>query len=75
MVLMQKAKMWHRVDLFVIGASSSLTKELKDLEKRFDQKINCTLMEEDEYRLKKKKGDSNLKRLLSGKRITLIGRL
>jgi DNA-binding transcriptional ArsR family regulator len=63
------------VDLFVIGALSSLTKELKDIERRFDQKINCVMMEEDEYKLKKKKGDSNLKRLLSGKRIILIGRL
>jgi predicted transcriptional regulator with HTH domain len=63
------------VDLFVIGASSSLTKELKGIRRRFAQKINCMMMEEDEYRLKKKKGDVNLKRLLSGKRITLIGRL
>ncbi len=63
------------VDLFVIGASSSLTKELKDLEKRFDQKIGCTIMDEEEYRQKKKKRESNLKRILSGKRITLIGRL
>jgi predicted transcriptional regulator with HTH domain len=63
------------VDLFVIGAMSSLTKELKDIEKRFDRKINCTILEEDEYKLKKKKGDSHLKRLLAGKRITLIGRL
>jgi predicted transcriptional regulator with HTH domain len=63
------------VDLFVIGASPSLTKELKGIERRFDQKINCVMVEEEEYRLKKKKGDVNLKRLLSGKRITLIGRL
>src|SRR4030042_5216273 len=62
------------VTMFVVGALPSLTKELKDLERRFDQKINCTLMEEDEYRLKKKKGDSNLKKLLSGQRITIIGR-
>ncbi|MEW6162259.1 MAG: winged helix-turn-helix domain-containing protein [Nitrospirota bacterium] len=63
------------VNLFVIGALSSLTKELKDIERRFDLKVNCTITDEDEYRLKKKKGDANLKRLLSGKRITLIGRL
>lgn len=63
------------VDLFVIGASSSLTKEVKDLERRFDQKINCTMIDEEEYRIKKKKRDSNLKRILSGKRITLMGRL
>jgi hypothetical protein len=65
----------NTVDLFVIGALSSLTKELKDIEKRFDRKINCTTVDEEEYKLKKKKGDANLKRLLSGKRITLIGRL
>jgi predicted transcriptional regulator with HTH domain len=65
----------NTVDLFVIGAMSSLTKELKDIEKRFDRKINCAIIDEDEYKLKKKKGDSHLKRLLSGKRITLIGRL
>jgi predicted transcriptional regulator with HTH domain len=63
------------VDLFVVGALPSLTKELKDLERRFDQKIDCIMMDEDEYRLKKKKRDSNLKKILSGKRITLIGRL
>jgi len=63
------------VDLFVIGASSSLTKEVKDLERRFDQKINCTMIDEEEYRIKKKKRDSNLKRILSGKRITLMGRI
>jgi predicted transcriptional regulator with HTH domain len=65
----------NTVNLFVIGAMSSLTKELKDIEKRFDRKINCAIIEEDEYKLKKKKGDANLKRLLSGKRIALIGRL
>lgn len=62
------------VDLFVIGASSSLTKELKNLEKRFGQKLSCSMMDEEEYRVKKKKGDANLKRILSGKRVTLIGR-
>jgi predicted transcriptional regulator with HTH domain len=65
----------NTVNLFVIGAMSSLTKELKDIEKRFDRKINCAIIDEDEYKLKKKKGDANLKRLLSGKRIALIGRL
>jgi len=63
------------VDLFVIGASSSLVKELKDIEKRFERKINCTIIDEDEYKLKKKKRDANLKKLLSGKRITLVGRI
>jgi predicted transcriptional regulator with HTH domain len=63
------------VSMFVIGALPSLTRELKNLEKRFDQKIDCTIIDEDEYRLKKKKGDANLKKVLSGKRIALIGRL
>lgn len=63
------------VNMFVVGASSSLTRELKNLEKRFDQKIDCTVIDEEEYRLKKKKGDANLKKVLSGKRIMLVGRL
>ncbi|MFH0932914.1 MAG: winged helix-turn-helix domain-containing protein [Nitrospirota bacterium] len=63
------------VDLFVIGALSSLTRELRDIERRFGRKINCMIIDEDEYKLKKKKGDAHLKRLLLGKRITLIGRL
>ena len=63
------------VDLFVIGAESSLTKDLRNIQKRFDHEIDCTMMDEDEYRIKKKKGDSSLKKVLSGKRITLIGRL
>lgn len=62
------------VDLFVIGASPSVIKGLKDLEKKFSLKINCTLMDEDEYRMKRKKADAALKRILSSKRITLIGR-
>src|SRR4030067_80707 len=49
-------------------------KELKDIERRFDQKINCTIMDEDEYRLKKKKGAANLKKISSGKKIALIGK-
>ncbi len=63
------------VDLFVIGATQSILKGLRDLEKKFDMKINCTIMDEEEYRIKRKKADSSLKRILSGKRITLIGRI
>jgi predicted transcriptional regulator with HTH domain len=63
------------VNLFVIGASPLLARELKNLEKRFDQKIDCTVIDEEEYRLKKKKGDASLRKILSGKRITLIGRI
>lgn len=63
------------VDLFIIGASPVVLKGLKDLEKKFSQKINCTLMDEDEYKTKRKKRDTALRRLLSGKRISLIGRI
>lgn len=63
------------VNMFVIGASPSLARELKNLEKRFDQKIDCVIIDEEEYKLKKKKGDASLKKILSGKRIALIGRL
>ncbi len=63
------------VDLFVIGASPAVLKGFRDLEKKFSQKINCTLMDEDEYKAKRRKKDAALKRLLSGKRISLIGRI
>lgn len=63
------------VNMFVIGASPSLARELKNLEKRFDQKIDCVIIDEEEYKLKKKKGDASLKKIMSGKRIALIGRL
>lgn len=62
------------VDLLVIDASPVVAKGLKDLEKKFNQKINCVLMEETEYRNKRRKKDAALKRILSGKRISLIGR-
>lgn len=63
------------VDLFVIGASPVVLKGLKDLGKKFSQKINCTLMDEDEYKAKRKKKDVGLKKLLSGRRVSLIGRI
>ncbi len=62
------------VDLFIIGASPVVLKGLKDLERKFNQKINSTLMDEAEYKTKRKKKDAALRRLLSGKRISLIGR-
>ena len=62
------------VDLVVIGPSTpTLLIGLQDIEKKFGKKINCTVIEESEYKLKKKK-DFNLKRILSEKRITLMGR-
>ncbi len=63
------------VELFVVGASVSLAKELRELERRFNQRIQCREMEEEEYRMKKKRGDASLRKILNGKRINLVGRL
>lgn len=64
-----------QVDLFVIGGTVQPLKQgINELERRFGVKISYTVMDEEEYRLKKAKKDSNLKKILSEKRITLIGR-
>lgn len=63
------------VDLFVIGATSVIESGLKEIEEKFGKKIHCTAMDESEYKLKKEKGDVELEKLLSGKKITLIGRI
>lgn len=64
------------VDLFIIGASSNnIGTELKELEEKFSKKINYTAIDESEYKDRKEKGDVDLEKLLSGKRITLIGRM
>lgn len=64
------------VDLFIIGASSNnIGTGLKELEEKFSKKINYTVIDESEYKNRKEKGDVDLEKLLSGKRITLIGRM
>ena len=64
------------VDLFIIGASSNnIGTGLKELEEKFSKKINYTAIDESEYKNRKEKGDVDLEKLLSGKRITLIGRM
>lgn len=64
------------VDLFLIGAASNNTSAgLKELEDKFGKKINYTLLDESEYKHKKEKGDAELEKLLSGKKIALIGRI
>lgn len=63
------------VDLVIIGATPTVLKGLKDLEKKFGTKITCTLYEEEEYRTKRRKRDAQMNRLLAGKRISLIGRV
>lgn len=62
------------VDLYVVGPSApAFLMGLQDIEKKFGKSINCTVTEEAKYKDKKKK-DSTLKRVLSEKRITLLGR-
>ena len=63
------------VDMMVIGAEFSPVKEFRDIEKKFGYRVTWIEMEEDEYRLKRKKKDPFLKKILSEKRITLLGRV
>lgn len=63
-----------RVDLLVVGASSGFESGVRGLERKFGVKINYLLMDEEEYKEKKRKKDSTLKKIRSEKRITLIGR-
>ena len=66
----------NTVDLFVIGASTNnIVAGLKELEEKFSKKIHYTVIEESEYKLRKEKGDVDLERLITGKKITLIGRI
>lgn len=65
----------NTVDLVVIGEAPGVSKGLKELEKKFGYKINCMLIDEEEYKTKRKKKDAVLKKILSGKRISLIGRV
>ena len=63
------------VDMMVIGAETSPIKEFRNIERKFKYKVTWIEMEEDEYRLKRKKKDPFLKKILAGKRITLLGRV
>lgn len=64
----------HTVDLVVVGPSTpAFLMGLQDLEKKFGKRMNCMVIDEDDYKTKKRK-DSNLKRILAEKRITLMGR-
>jgi predicted transcriptional regulator with HTH domain len=63
------------IDLFVVSDSNHLKKNLEDIEKRFGREINYTVMREAEYKVKKKAGDRQLKKLLNTKKLLLFGRL
>ncbi|NLI30773.1 MAG: winged helix-turn-helix transcriptional regulator [Nitrospiraceae bacterium] len=62
------------VDLLVVGPSTpALLMGLKNFERKFQKTINCTVLDEEDYRAKKRK-DAGIKRILTGKRIPLLGR-
>lgn len=63
------------VDLMVIGAETSLVREFRDIERKFGCALTWIEMDAEEYALKRKKKEPTLKRILSGKRISLIGRV
>ncbi|RJQ50349.1 MAG: ArsR family transcriptional regulator [Nitrospiraceae bacterium] len=65
----------HYLDLFIVSDSNNIDKIVGDLEKRFGREIRYTVMNQAEYKAKKKSGDRNLKKLLSSKKILLLGRL
>jgi predicted transcriptional regulator with HTH domain len=65
----------NTVDMMVIGAEFSPVKELRNIERKFGIRVTWIEMEEDEYKLKRKKKDAFLRRILSGKRISLLGRV
>jgi hypothetical protein len=59
----------------VIGAQTELVREFRNLERKFDCRITWIEMEEDEYRRMRRKKDAMLRKILSGKRISLVGRV
>ncbi len=63
------------LNLFIVSDSNHLKKNIEDVEKRFGREIRFTVMREAEYRTKKKAGDRQLKKLLNGKKVVLLGRL
>jgi len=63
------------VDLFIVSDSNGISKNLDEVEKRFGREIHYVVMSDSEYKTKKKKGDSRLKKLLNSKKILLLGRL
>lgn len=65
----------HTVTLFIVGPSSLVIEEVKDIEEKFNKKISTTLMDESEFKNKKESSDADLEKLLSGNKITLMGRL
>lgn len=63
------------IDLVVVGSfTTTLLSGLQELEKKFNKKINCTVIDAEDFKVRKKK-DATLKKMLAEKRITLLGRV
>ncbi|MCX8070287.1 MAG: winged helix-turn-helix domain-containing protein [Thermodesulfovibrionales bacterium] len=63
------------VDLVVVGSlTPPLLAGIQELEKKFEKKINCNFINQEDFKIRKKK-DPTLKRLVAEKRITLLGRV
>lgn len=65
----------HKLNLFIVSDSNHFDKILGDIEKRFGRKINYTITNESEYRTQKKSGDHQFKKLITSKKILLLGKL
>lgn len=63
------------IDLFIVCDSDHIEKNLGDMEKRFGREIHYTVMREADYKIKKKTGDRKLKKLITAKKILLLGKL
>ncbi len=63
------------VDILVVGAETPVDKEFRNIMRKFKYTINWIEMDENEFKAKRRKKDASLMRILSGKRISLIGRV
>ncbi|HIJ60715.1 MAG TPA: winged helix-turn-helix transcriptional regulator [Nitrospirae bacterium] len=63
------------VDLIIVGSlTPPLLASIQELEKKFSKKINCNFINQEDFKIRKKK-DPALRKLLAEKRITLLGRV
>lgn len=63
------------LNLFIVCDSNHIKNAIIDVEKRFGRQIRFTLISQSEYKTKKKSGDRKIKKLLTAKKILLLGRL
>ena len=64
-----------KLNLFIVSDSNHFDKIIGDIEKRFGRKIDYTVIKESSYRTQKKSGNRQLKKLITSKKILLLGKL